>query len=91
MQINKSPKYQQELKIILEYIAKDKVNAMLHFRKELNKSLQLLKNFPYKNRKSIYFENENIRDMTYKGHTIVYEVFEDKLKILSIFNQNKPK
>ena len=72
MQIDKTPKYQLELKIVLEYIAQDKVNAMLHFRKELNKSLQLLKNFPYKNRKSIYFEDENIRDMTYKGYRVFY-------------------
>jgi plasmid stabilization system protein ParE len=90
MQINKSPKYQLEFKTVLEYIAKDKVNAMLHFRRELNKSLQLLKNFPYKNRKSVYFEDENIRDMTYKGYTIIYEVLDTTIEILTIFNQNKP-
>lgn len=90
MHIHKTPKYQLELKTILGCIAKDKINAMLNFRKELNKSLQLLKNFPYKNRKSIYFEDENIRDMTYKGYTIIYEVFERKIEVFTIFNQNKP-
>jgi len=50
MLINKTPKYQEELKKILDFIAKDKINAMINFRKELNQSLKLLKNFPYKNR-----------------------------------------
>ncbi len=65
MQINKASKYRLELKQILFYIAKDKISAMLDFRKKLNESLNLLKVFPYKNQRSIYFENENIRDMTF--------------------------
>ena len=91
MRIDKTPKYKSELKQILSYIAKDKVVAMIKFRKDLTESLTLLKEFPYKYRKSIYHENENIRDMTFKGYTIVYEIFENTIEIMTIFNQNKPK
>ena len=33
---------------------------------------------PYKCRKSIYFTKENIRDLIFKGYTIVYKI--DELK-----------
>ncbi|SFV90748.1 hypothetical protein MNB_SV-4-790 [hydrothermal vent metagenome] len=47
---------------------------------------------PYQYRKSIYFNHDNIRDMVYKGYTIVYEINseENRLELLSIFNQNLP-
>ena len=90
MQINKSQKYKRELQEILTYIAKDKVSAMINFRKELNHSLSQLKIFPYKYRQSFYFKEINIRDMIFKGYTVIYEIFENKIEIMTIFNQNKP-
>ncbi len=63
---------------------------MIDFRKKLNESLYLLKTFPYKNQKSIYFDDENVRNMTFKGYTVIYEIFEDKIEVITIFNQNKP-
>ena len=90
MTIKKSPLFRDELKQVLSFIARDKVTAMLKFRKELNQQLDLLKEFPKKYQKSIYFEDENIRDMTYMGYTIIYSLTHDKIIIMSIFNQNKP-
>jgi len=29
---------------------------------------------PYKHRKSIYYDDENIRDLVFKGYTIVYMI-----------------
>jgi hypothetical protein len=51
-----------------------------------------LTDFPYQSKKSIYFDNDDIRDMVYMGYTIVYEVNKEKniLALLSIFNQNLP-
>jgi hypothetical protein len=37
---------------------------------------------PYKYRKSIYFDNENIRDLIYKGYTIPYLIDEDNKSIV---------
>ena len=40
---------------------------------------------------SQYFEENNVRDMTYKGYTITYEVNIESeiIEVLDIFNQNK--
>ena len=91
MRINKSIKFQNKFKIIFEYIAKDKYSAALSFRKELNELLKNLNNFPFKYRKSIYFNNENIRDMIFRGYTVIYELKHEEslIEILTIFNQNK--
>lgn len=36
-------------------------------------------------RKSNYADNENIRDLIFKGYTIVYEIKKNELLILDIF------
>jgi len=92
MKINRSIRYKKGLFKILEFIAQDKVNASENFLNELDERINDLINFPFKYRKSIYFDNENIRDMVYKGYTIVYRVDleRDKIDILRIFNKNKP-
>ena len=92
MQINRTLEYQNSLFAILEYIAQDKMSAAESFVHELDKLIGDLPNFPFKYRKSIYFQDENIRDMIYKGYTIVYRVNtkKERIEILRIFNKNKP-
>jgi len=90
MKIIESRKYKIELREIAQYIKKDKKSASIKFVLELKKSIQNLIHFPYKYKKSIYFEDDNVRDMTYKSYTVIYEVFESKIEVMSIFNQNKP-
>jgi len=91
MQIELSSKFKINFHIIFEYIAKDKISAARNFKKELFKQIDGLVDFPYKYRKSYYFDDENIRDMTFKGYTVVYEVLteQETILILNIFNQNK--
>jgi len=93
MQINRSSKYLSELFDILEYIARDKISASINFKENLDKQIDNLIVFPYKYRKSIYFKDKNIRDMTFKGYTIVYRVKprKEEIEILRIFNMNKPR
>jgi plasmid stabilization system protein ParE len=90
--IVKTEEYQKELLSILKYIAKDKVSASKKFNQNLNERIKEIPGFPYKFRRSLYFDNENIRDMTFKGYTINYEIDLNKntIFILSIFNKNKP-
>ena len=90
MKIIETLKYKQELRQISFYIKKDKLSAAINFVSQLKEKINNIPNFPYKYRKSIYFKNENIRDMTFKGYTVIYEIFEQKIEIMSIFNQNKP-
>lgn len=66
------------------YISEDKPSAARKFKNDLLDKIKKLIDQPYKNRRSIYFENDQIRDLTFKGYTIVYKV--DKLKnIISVF------
>ena len=84
--------FERELIQIVDYIAQDKKSASLKFAYELEKSILLILDNPLKYKQSIYFNDKNIRDMTYKGYTIVYEInFEKELiEIFKIFNRNKP-
>ena len=92
MKIIRSRKFQINLLITLQYIATDKVSASKNFYKELDKLIKNLPNFSYKYKQSIYSDDKNVRDLTYKKHTINYEVNleENSIEILDIFNQNKP-
>jgi len=85
--------FSNELKDILKYIATDKLSASLKFKDELKLKIREISANPYKYKQSLYFNDKNIRDMTYNTYTIVYELnFEkDFVEILKIFNRNKPK
>ncbi len=92
MKIIRTEEYQKELLVILKHIAKDKITASRKFKQDLNIQINQIPNFPYKYRPSFYFDDENVRDMTFKTYTINYEINLNKntIFILSIFNQNKP-
>lgn len=92
MKIIESKHFKDELRVIAFYIKKDKLSASLSFVSLLKKKIRDLKDFPYQYKKSIYFDNDEIRDMIYTGYTIVYEVNQEHntLELLSIFNQNLP-
>ncbi|HHD79050.1 MAG TPA: type II toxin-antitoxin system RelE/ParE family toxin [Epsilonproteobacteria bacterium] len=92
MKIIESEQFKDELRTIAFYIKKDKVSASIDFVKNLKKRIKNLTEFPYQYKQSIYFENEEMRDMVYMGYTIVYEIDTEKnrLVLLSIFNQNLP-
>ncbi len=92
MKVIESRQFKDELRVIAFYIKKDKLSASIDFVKNLKKSVKRLVDFPYQYKKSIYFDNDEIRDMVYRGYTIVYEINTEKdtLVLLSIFNQNLP-
>jgi len=92
MQISKPRRYKNQLIVILKHIAKDKITASNNFYTNLNKTIDEIPNLPFKYRKSIYFDNDNIRDMTFKGYTIIYRINikKDLIEVIRIFNKNKP-
>ena len=92
MQIFKLRKFKNQLTKILKYIAKDKIIASEKFYTDLNKMIEEIQNFPFKHRKSIYFNDDNIRDMIFNGYTIIYRINikKDLIEVIQIFNKNKP-
>ena len=92
MKISRRDEYKSELQEILKFIANDKISASKNFKQELDKQISHIPNFPYKHRRSIYFNDDTVRDMIFRGYTINYEIDLDKntIFIFSIFNKNKP-
>jgi plasmid stabilization system protein ParE len=87
LQIVYNPAFRIHFGIIWDYIASDSRPSANRFRQKLEVKLKRLENFPYKFRKSFYYDNDNIRDFIFKGYTIPYLVNTDKnqIVILDIF------
>ena len=87
MRIITKPLFKSGLKDILAYIGQDSKVRAKQFNKSLFVGINSLDNFPYKFRKSIHFNNEQIRDYVFKGYTIPYLVDEenDVIVVLDIF------
>ena len=92
MTIIHKPTFSKQLKQIIEYIAQDKPSASMNFKNKLKESINLIANNPYQYEQSKYFDDRNIRNMTFKKYTIVYRVkpIKHEIEILRIFKKNKP-
>ena len=66
----------------VDYIAKDKPAAARKFKNDLLKNILKDLKQPFNYRKSIYFEDELIRDYVFKGYTIVFKIDIEKSNIL---------
>ncbi|RBN50826.1 type II toxin-antitoxin system RelE/ParE family toxin [Flavobacterium psychrolimnae] len=74
MTVNISNEFLKLLTEQVRYIYKDKPRAALKFRKDLLKNIKKDLKQPFHFKKSIYFDDENIRDYVFKGYTSVYEI-----------------
>ncbi|MBN2826093.1 MAG: type II toxin-antitoxin system RelE/ParE family toxin [Campylobacterales bacterium] len=72
MQLYSNSNFDQSLDEVLDYIATDSLERAIAFNQQLQQSFEALPYMPYKFRKSIYFDNEDIRDFIFKGYTIPY-------------------
>ena len=92
MRIINNPDFSQELKEILKYIANDKPFASKKFSKGLKDNIKLILDNPYMCPPSYYFNDKDVRDMTYKKYTIVYQVSLERntIEMMKIFKKNKP-
>lgn len=90
MIIEKSPRFKDELDVIVDFIAEDSANRALVFYDELLAKINQIPETPYIYRKRLKLNDENIRELIFKGYTIPYEIDEtnNKIIILGIFNQN---
>jgi plasmid stabilization system protein ParE len=84
MRIEIQDSFIEKLERQISFIAADKPKAARKFKANLLKSIQQLSIHPFKNKKSIYFNREDIRDLTFKGYTIVYKVNQAE-NLISVF------
>lgn len=65
----------------LEYIAKDNKTAAIKFRNDLKNIIADVRDMPTRCRRSIFFEDENIRDLIFKGYVITYKINKDTIEV----------
>lgn len=74
MRIKLTIEFNYDLKDIVDFISKDKPLAARKFKIELIKKIKKDLKQPFFFKKSIYIDDENIRDYVFKGYTVVFKV-----------------
>jgi plasmid stabilization system protein ParE len=74
MRIKLTIEFNYDLKDIVDFISRDKPLAARKFKAELVKNIKKDLKQPFLFKKSIYFDDENIRDYVFKGYTVVFKV-----------------
>ena len=88
MRVRISKSFKEKLNDQVEFIAKDKPSAARKFKSEIVQKISEIPQMPFINRKSIFFDRKDIRDLIYKGYVIVYKINE-RGKIIEVFGFTK--
>lgn len=86
MRIRVSKEFRKKLDAQIDYIAKDKPIAARRFKNRLFEEIKKIPGFPYSYRRSIFFDNEDVRDLIYKGYVIVFRIRENTIEIFGFFH-----
>ena len=78
MKIKITKSFLKKLNKQVDYIAKDKPIAARNFKNEILLRINGISKMPYQNRKSIFFDNNQVREFIFNGYLIVYRI--NKLK-----------
>lgn len=73
--------FQNRLENQIEYISQDSPLRARKFKSDLFKKIREIPKHPYIHRKSIYFDDETIRDLIFKGYTIVFRITEERIEV----------
>ena len=88
MRVKISKSFKEKLNDQVEFIAKDKPSAARKFKSEIVQRIREISQMPFINRKSIFFNRNDIRDLIYKGYIIVYKINERE-KTIEVFGFTK--
>ena len=83
MRVKLTVEFNYDLKDIVDFIAKDKPLASRKFKIELIKNIKKDLKQPFLFKKSIYFDDENVRDYVFKGFTVVFKI-NIQLELVSV-------
>ena len=78
MKILRKKEYLTALKIILKYISLDSKNRAKTFKSQLDNKINKLDNFPYKFKQSKLHDNVAVREMVFKGYSILFTLLKKK-------------
>jgi plasmid stabilization system protein ParE len=75
----------------IDYISLDSPTRARKFKNDLLTRIKEIPKNPYRYRKSIYFDLEEIRDLIFKGYTIVFRISNNQIEIFGFLKyQNSP-
>jgi plasmid stabilization system protein ParE len=77
--------FRVQLKSILAFIARDNVYAAKAFRNGLKARFEKVSDYPEACPKSIYFDDDTIRNMVFMGYTAIYRITPQEIRVLDIF------
>jgi len=93
MKVELQGNFLRKLNRQVAYIAWDKPQAARRFKNELLERIRQLGKHPYAHRKSIYFDDELIRDLIFGSYCIVYQINKVRNRIIVfgfVRNELKP-
>lgn len=88
MNLKISQSFKNRLAAQVEYIAQDKPSAARKFKSEILERIKEIPEMPFKHRKSIFFDREDIRELIFKGYVIVYKV-DTQSQTIEVFGFTK--
>jgi len=90
MRVIYEDQFKFELRKIISFVGKDKKSAAKRFSFDLKELIETtLTENPKMYKASIYFSDQNYRDMVFKGYTIIYRIMENEIRVLDIFKWQK--
>ena len=88
MRLRITKSFRDKLNEQIKYIAQDKPDTARKFKTRILQGINNISKMPYMNRKSIFFERDDIRDLIIKGYIIVYKI-NKKEKSIEVFGFTK--
>ncbi|MEZ4722158.1 MAG: type II toxin-antitoxin system RelE/ParE family toxin [Flavobacteriales bacterium] len=85
MRVKINPTFSNKLLDQVEYIARDKPEAALKFYLDIEDRIHQIPSNPYKYRKSIFSDQDNVRDMVFKGYVITFRILSEQ-KVIEVFS-----
>lgn len=76
---------------IESFIALDSFEKAEKFKNDIIDKIRSLDFMPKRCRQSTLADDENIRDLIFKGYVIVFQIQNDIIKVLYIYKENEPK
>lgn len=88
MKIKLSGSFREKLINQVQYISKDKPDAARRFKNNLLAELKSISNAPYSYRRSIFFNNDEIKDLIFKGYVITFRIKASE-ELIEVFGFHK--
>lgn len=81
--------FENELNGILDFISQDSLERAIKFHNDIYAKIKKIPNMPFAYPQNQQANDENVRNLIYKGYTIVFRIAKEQIKILGIYKNNK--